>query len=223
MGLAPFTQCACVWARQIRDILAGDKQLADELLYDLKQDERARAAAAAAAATAAQPAARLPGGAIHPAAAGVGACGGSGGEHPRTPAGLPAGTGSLSFHDGHEGPAHPGSRLILTFTHYSRGMHATTLELGRRKKSRLLATYGLACISLWSVHSANKQRWASAECWALGCADAPPHAAVPGVLPGTPVAAEVLSAAAAAAARERHAAGGSPAAVAPHCAGVTNY
>ena len=37
---------------QIRDILAGDKQLADELLYDLKQDERARAATAAAAASA---------------------------------------------------------------------------------------------------------------------------------------------------------------------------
>lgn len=83
---------AC-WAcgRQIRDILAGDKQLADELLYDLKQDERARAAAAAAAT---QPAAVLPGGAVHPAAAGDGAGGRSGSEGARTPAGLPAGTGS---------------------------------------------------------------------------------------------------------------------------------
>ncbi len=40
---------------QLRDILAGDKQLVDELLYDLKQDERARAAAAAAATPTAVP------------------------------------------------------------------------------------------------------------------------------------------------------------------------
>ncbi len=49
---APPWHCrACLRCAQLRDILAGDKQLADELLYDLKQDERGRAAAAAAAAT----------------------------------------------------------------------------------------------------------------------------------------------------------------------------
>ena len=88
-----LTSVLCACGRQIRDILAGDKQLADELLYDLKQDERARAAAAAAAAAPAQPAARLPGGALHPATAADGAGGRSGGEGVRMPAGLPVGTG----------------------------------------------------------------------------------------------------------------------------------
>ncbi|KAK9842050.1 hypothetical protein WJX81_006195 [Elliptochloris bilobata] len=126
---------------EIRDILAGDKQLADELLYDIKQDERVRTAAAAAAAVAGPPAAAAPGStsATAPAPGTGGTLSDRAGRAPAAP------------------PAAPG---------------------------------------------------------------APPHAAITGVLPGTPVAAEVLSAAAAAAARARHAAGGSPAVHGPCSAGT---
>ena len=93
MRQSPLSSVCHLCELQIRGILAGNKQLADELLYDLKQDELARAAAAAAAA---QPAPAALGGVPHMAADGAG--GRSGDEGARTPAALPAGTGSRSSH-----------------------------------------------------------------------------------------------------------------------------